>query len=153
MSDGGKPKRGAAVPTREPFDRYHEKTLPELIAGSWGAAAATSAKGLSPLAIRLTDGRSYSYVPGADGLEIVRGDDDAKTTVELDEALWEGLRDSMETAAGLILFQKAKVVAGEVRDFIEWEPSLRVLYEELPPYDPAAPLIGRDGAEIDPTSS
>jgi hypothetical protein len=138
------------VQAQQPFDRYHQEVLPKLLAGHWGAAAAM---GLPPLAIRLTDGRAYSYVPGSAGLEIIQGDAAAKTVVELDEALWEGLRESMETPSGLVLFQKAKVVSGDVSDFINWEPALRVLYEELPPYDPAAPLVGSDGGEIDPTAS
>ncbi len=137
----------------EDFDRYHEKTLPELLAGDWGPVAAKGAAGLPPLAIRLTDGRAYSYVPGSSGVEIVRGDEAAKTVVELDEALWQGLRDSTETPPGLILFQKAKVVAGEASDFMNWEPALRALYEELPPYDPSLPLVGSDGREIDPATS
>ena len=139
--------------TDESFDRYHDETLPELLAGEWGAAAAKGAAGLPPLALRLTDGRARTYVPGASGVAIVRGDAAARTVVELDEALWQGLRSSMETPSGIVLFEKAKVVAGEVGDFIRWEPALRVLYEELPPYDPNAPLVGRDGVEIDPTTS
>jgi hypothetical protein len=59
----------------------------------------------------------------------------------------------METPSGIVLFEKGRVVAGEVGEFIRWEPALRVLYEELPPYDPSAPLVGRDGVEIDPTTS
>jgi hypothetical protein len=139
--------------SEEPFDRYHEKILPELLTSPAGAAVARSADGLPPIAIRLTDGRAWSYVPGANGVEIVSGDDAASTVVELDEALWQGLRDSMETPAGLVLFQKAKMASGDASDFMSWEPVLRALYEELPLYDPSAPLIGSDGREIDPTTS
>jgi len=135
------------------FERYHEKHLPELLSGEWGAVVAKASSALPPLAIRLTDGRAYSYVPGATGLECVQGDAAARTVVELDETLWNGLRDSMETPSGLILFRKAEIISGDVSDFMNWEPALRVLYEQLPPYDPGAPLIGSDGSELDPASS
>lgn len=137
----------------EGFDRYHEKTLPDLLASDWGAVAAKAASRLPPLALRLPDGRAFTYAPGARGVEIVRGDGAAKTVVELDEAVWQGLRKAIETPPGVMLFGKAKVVSGEVGDFIRWETPLRVLYEKLPPYDPLEPLIGRDGAEVDPTRS
>ncbi|MBW2270282.1 MAG: phytanoyl-CoA dioxygenase family protein [Deltaproteobacteria bacterium] len=139
--------------TNESFDAYHERSLPDRLAGEWGELAAKGARGLSPLAIRLPDGRAYSYVPEASTVAIVKGDGAAATVVELDEACWQGLRDSTETPPGLVLSQRARAVSGEVSDFMHWEPALRVLYEELPPYDADAPLIGRDGREIDPTLS
>ncbi|MAG32021.1 MAG: hypothetical protein CL908_14155 [Deltaproteobacteria bacterium] len=139
--------------TTEDFDGFHERALPKRLEGDWGAVAARGSSGLPPLAFRLPDGRAYTYVPGKSGVEVVAGDGGAKTVVELDEALWRGLLSSMETPSGLILFQKAKVLSGEVSDFVNWEPALRVLYEGLPPYDPQAPLVGSDGREIDPSTS
>ncbi len=135
------------------FDGFHEHSLPELLAGDWGPVAARCTAGLPPLALRLPDGRAYSYVPGPSGVDIVAGDAAAKTVVELDEALWRGLLGSMETPSGLVLFQKAQVVSGKASDFMDWEPALRVLYAELPPYDPSEPLLARDGREVDPTTS
>ncbi len=139
--------------TSQDFDAYHRESLPTLLAGGWGAVAARGTSGLSPLAIRLTDGRAYTYVPGESGVAVLSGDGTAKTVVEIDEALWHGLKDSSETPSGLVLFQKAQVVVGEAGDFMKWEPALRVLYEELPPYDSQTPLVGSDGREIDPTAS
>jgi len=141
------------VPTQESFDHYHRETLPAHLASDWGRVAAKATAHLPPLALRMSDGRAWTYVPGPTEVEIVRGEASAKTVVELDEALWQGLRDSMETPSGIILFEKAKVVAGDVGDFFRWESALRVLYEALPPYDPRSPLVGRDGREIDPTRS
>ncbi len=139
------------MPTRESFDHYHRETLPSLLAGDRAPVAAKSAAGLPPLALRLSDGRAWTYVPEPRGLTLLRGDTAAKTVVELDEALWQGLHDAMETPSGIVLFGKGRIVAGEPGDFFRWETALRVLYEGLPPYDPTAPLIGRDGREIDPT--
>ena len=139
------------MPTQESFDHYHRETLPVLLAGEQASLAAKSAAGLPPLALRLSDGRAWTYVPESRGLTLLRGDAEAKTVVELDEALWQGLHGAMETPFGIVLFGKGKVVAGDPGDFFRWEAALRVLYEGLPPYDPAAPLVGQGGREIDPT--
>lgn len=139
--------------TVDEFDRYHEQDLPARLDGDWGEVAARGASGLPPLAFRLKDGRAWTYVPGPRAVAIERGDAHAKTVVELDEAIWRGLRDAMETTNGLTLFEKATVVAGDVADFVRWDSALRVLYEGLPPYDPSAKLVGLDGREVDPTRS
>ncbi|MEZ4331872.1 MAG: phytanoyl-CoA dioxygenase family protein [Myxococcota bacterium] len=138
-------------PRGERFEPYHRETLATRLAGEWGAVAAKGSQGLPPLALRVGRDRAFTYVPGPNGVAIVPGEDAAKTVVELDEALWQGLRDGMETPSGIVLFGKGKVVSGEPGDFFHWESALRVLYEGLPPYDPTAPLVGRDGREIDPT--
>lgn len=140
-------------PSEASFETYHEHRLPRLLDGDWGAAAARGAAGLPPLAIRLPEGPAYTYVPGTSGMTVVRGADGARTLVELEEVLWQGIRRSLETPSGLVLSARARIVAGDVADFVRWEPALRVLYEELPPYDPDAPLVGRDGREIDPATS
>lgn len=139
--------------TDEAFDRIHTHELPERLASGWSGAAARGARGLSALAIRLPDGRAYTYRPEATTLAIEKGDAAGTTVVELDEACWRGLWDSTETTAGLVLSGRAKVVAGKVADFMSWDPALRVLYEQLPPYDPEVPLLGSDGREVDPTTS
>ncbi len=141
------------MPPRVDFDAYHRETLPALLAGERAPLVAKGAAGLPPLALRLPDGRAFTYAPGPHGLAVSPGDAAAKTVVELDEALWQGLHDAIETPTGILLFEKGKVVAGEAGDFFRWESALRVVYEGLPPYDPAAPLVGRDGREIDPTRS
>ena len=135
------------------FASAHQSTLPGRLSEGLAADAARAARGLSPLALRMPDGCTFSYVPNAETVDIVVGDAEAGTVVELDEDCWRGLWDSNETPTGLVLFQKARVILGEISDFVNWEPALRVLYEELPPYDPRTPLIGSDGREIDPTAS
>lgn len=137
----------------EGFDAYHASTLPRLLAGEWGATTSRGCAGLPPIALRTPDGHAWTYRPGETGLELQRGDRNAKTVVELDEGVWQGLRDGMETPMGILLFGKGRIVSGDGGDFVGWEPALRVLYERLPLYDPRASLVGRAGVEIDPTRS
>ena len=135
------------------FEHFHRHDLPALLDGDWGAVAQQATVGLPSLAIRLPDGRACAYQPGSSGVELKQGVAEGSIVVELDEADWVGLYDSMETPSGLVLSNRARIVAGAVSDFMDWEPALRVLYERLPLYDPSAPLLGRDGREVDPSQS
>lgn len=146
------------MPFDQDFDAVHDRALRERLSGSWGPLAATQARDLPPLAFRLPDGRSYTYTcicsPESESktIELGRGAD-AATVVELCESDWLGLWDSTETVMGLVMSQRARVSTGEVSDFIRWEPALRVLYEELAPFDPSAPVVDSQGRELDPTTA
>ena len=134
------------------FDDTHTITLPKRLAAGWGARAARQTHALTPLALRLPDGRGYVYEPNESGIEILPGEE-AETVVELAESDWSGLFESTETVFGLIMAGRARILAGRVEDFVGWQTALRMLYEELPAYDPDAPLHGGDGREIDPGRS
>jgi len=134
------------------FDLAHEHILPERIGSKWGALAASQTHGLPPLSIRLSDGREWCYAE-REGSIALSPHSDAATVVELSEKDWNGLWDSTETPMGLLINQRAKILSGEPGHFAGWETALRVLYEALPPWDPARPLVGSDGNELDPAQS
>ena len=134
------------------FDSAHEHTLPERIDDGWGALAASQTHGLPPLSIRLSDGRAWCYAEVDGSIDLSPGSE-AATLVEVTEADWQGLWASTETPMGLLMNQRAKILAGQAGDFVQWETALRVLYEELPPWDPTQPIVGADGSEIDAAQS
>ena len=136
------------------FEIAHDELLLQRISEPWGTLAASQARGLPSLAFRISNDRAYTYTlrDGQLGLNVSRGAD-ASVVVEIGEADWQGLWDSTETIMGLIMSKRAAVSSGEVADFLRWEPALRVLYEQLPPYDPNAPLIGSNGIELDPAKA
>lgn len=136
------------------FNEGHNKVLPERLSGHLGKLAAGQVRDLPSLAIGLPDGRSftYAYRPEDSSIELLPGSD-ASTVIEVTEADWLGLWDSTETILGLIMSSRAKILAGQAADFVSWEPAIRVLYEELPPYDPNAPLRGAGGRELDPSQA
>lgn len=134
------------------FRDAHRSTLLERLDADGGRLAGRAAADLAPLALRLPGGEAWSYLPRDRGLEIVAGEH-APTIVQLDADAWLGLWNATESVFGLVLGGRAELVAGEAADFAAWEPALRVLYEELPPYDLQAPLLGRDGEEVDPTET
>lgn len=136
------------------FDRAHQSILPKRLSECWGGLAGSQACGLPSLAIRLPDGRVYSYRYRSEDASIeLRSGGDAATVVEVEEADWRGLWDSRETILGLVMSKRATLVSGEVADFVSWEPAIRVLYEKLPPYDPSVPILGADGHELDPSQA
>jgi len=140
------------MPIELSFEEAHEKSLPRRLCQKWGVLAASQARDLPSLSIGLPDGRSYTYAyrPEDSTLELLPGAN-ASTVVEVAEEDWLGLWDSTETMLGLVMSERATIVSGELADFVRWEPAIRVLYEELPPYDPNAPLLGSDGRELDPS--
>jgi hypothetical protein len=67
----------------ETFDDFHERHLRGRLDGEWGKVAAEGARGLPPLALRLPDGRAYSYLPGQSTVALRAGFAEARTVVEL----------------------------------------------------------------------
>jgi len=133
------------------FDAAHKKILPGRLSDGWGELAGREAFDLPSLAIRLPDGRAYSYqCPAGDTSVELRPGDEAELIVEMQEADWQGLWNSTEAILGLVMSRRATIVAGNADDFANWEPAIRSLYEKVPPYDPTLPLLGADGRELDP---
>ena len=48
------------------FEDFHQIALPKLIDAGNGALAAPDLQGIGPIAFKVPDGASYSYVPGPD---------------------------------------------------------------------------------------
>lgn len=128
------------MPTPSPSD----PRLPE-------AYAAT----LSPLAIELAESGEVATYAVRDGrVEVVPGSDGAKTRIVLAQASLDGLARDLESPAGLIYGGRAQAKSGDLMDFMQWEPALRLLHTGRPVYDPTAiDLRDRRGEPLDPTRS
>jgi len=133
------------------FDRFHRSELPALLTGARAESAARAAAGRPALALRLSDGRAYSYLPRRDGIEIVAGDELADTVLELDAEAWQGLVHELEAPAGLLYGGRVRCLRGKAVDLMSWESALRALYNGRPPYDPArVELRSRAGERLAP---
>jgi hypothetical protein len=134
------------------FERYHREELPALLAAGRGALVARAARGLAPFAFRLREGGAYTYRPGAESVELIPGDADAASVIELEQAAWEGLVRELEAPAGLLYGGRLRCLRGEGMDAMAWEPALRALYNGVPPWDAdeAAQLADRHGRPLDP---
>lgn len=136
------------------FAQYHRDVLPGLIANGRGQLVARTASRLTPLALRLAGGPSFTYQPHSNGVDIVPGDAHAATVIEIERDAWVGLLRELEAAAGLVYAARVRSVRGAAVDLMAWESTLRTLYNGRPPYDPAhLDLRGRDGAPLDLTAT
>jgi ectoine hydroxylase-related dioxygenase (phytanoyl-CoA dioxygenase family) len=130
------------------FDRFHLEDLPARLAAGNGALAVADARLIGPLAIRTPSG-TYTYVAGTDTIEIVEGDEQAKTVIALDHASWEGLVRDLDTPPGLLYGGRCETVRGNPLRFVRWEPALRAMFHGRPVYDAA--LVDLRG--LDPTAT
>jgi hypothetical protein len=117
------------------FDRFHRKELPGRIRAGNGALAAADLGGARPLAFRSGE-RSYTYRPGAGTVDVVPGEDDAVTVVELDADAWSDYANELRTCFGLLYADLARFARGGFDDLARWEPAVRALYHARPIYDP-----------------
>jgi ectoine hydroxylase-related dioxygenase (phytanoyl-CoA dioxygenase family) len=131
------------------FRAFHTDTLPALIERN-AALALGDVQSIGALGIRTPSG-AYSYVPGPDTIEVVEGDDVAKTVVSMDDESFDGLVRDLETTPGLFYGGRVEIVRGNPLRFVRWEPALRAIFHGLPIYDPATiDLRDRSGEPIDP---
>jgi ectoine hydroxylase-related dioxygenase (phytanoyl-CoA dioxygenase family) len=137
------------------FHAYHDRELPEQLRAGRGRLAAAGARDLDPLAIRVREsGDAYTYRAHGDEILVSAGDADAKTVIEVEQQMWEGLVHDIESAPSLLYGGKAKGVRGNAMDFVDWEPALRAMYAGRPIYDPDAPMpAGLDGRPLRPEQS
>lgn len=132
------------------FDAYHRVELPARLAAGRAAHVARATGGLGSLAIRVDDRRAYTYRPRPDGLDIIVGEADASTVLELGVEAWQGLVHELEAPAGLLYAGRVRCVRGNAVDFMAWESGLRALYNGRPPYDPERlELTDRAGMRLD----
>jgi len=136
------------------FHRYHRDELPPLLRGGRGALAAKGARRLGSLAFRLPGGDAYTYRPRAEGMDVVAGDAEADTVIELAPELWENLVRERDAAAGLLYGGRAKCLRGSALRWVAWEPALRAIWSGRPVYDADdVQLRDRAGAPLDPAAT
>jgi hypothetical protein len=120
------------------FDEFHHHP-------AWldnGLLAAADLAGRAPLGFRLADGRAYTYVPTAVGVDVVPGDDAATDVVEMDPATWSDYANELRTCFGLLYGGLVRPVRGSLEALIAWEPAVRALFHGRPIYDPATVAAG-----------
>ena len=132
------------------FDQYHRHQVPELLRNGRAAAVGRAAAHLAPLGLRLPDGRAFTYVPTAGGLDVIPGDDAATDVIELADESWQGFVHELEAGAGLLYSDRARSLRGTALALMQWETPLRVLYHGRPAYDPnRIELHDLEGSRLD----
>jgi ectoine hydroxylase-related dioxygenase (phytanoyl-CoA dioxygenase family) len=87
-------------------------------------------------------------------VDVVAGDAEATTVIELAREDWEGIVHDLESAPGLLYSGRVRCARGDAMRFVRWEPGLRAMYQGRPIFDPeTTELRDRNGAPLDPTRS
>ncbi len=118
------------------FDYFHRETVPRLVRANGPLAARACSGAMGALAFRLLDGRAWTYSVGDHGVQVVPGDEDARTVVALREVDWCDFVNEARTCFGLLYAGLVSFPRGDFEGFDRWEPVLRALFDGRPPYDP-----------------
>src|SRR5262245_29083600 len=133
------------------FGDFHRGELPRRLAAGYGAIAAQDdLTALGGLAFRIPSGEAFTYRPRAGGIDVVAGDADAHTVIELAPELWSELAHDLESAPGLLYAGRVRCARGDAMRFVRWEPGLRAMYHGRPIFRPErTDLRDRRGAPLD----
>jgi hypothetical protein len=134
------------------FGAFHREELPRRLAAGHGALAAEDdLAAIGALAFRMPSGEAFTYRPRPGGVDVVAGDRDAQTVIELAPELWQDLVHDLESAPGLLYAGKARCAKGDAMRFVRWEPGLRAMYHGRPVFRPErVDLRDRAGRPLDP---
>jgi ectoine hydroxylase-related dioxygenase (phytanoyl-CoA dioxygenase family) len=132
------------------FRAFHQAQLPQLVAQR-GALVAEDLCGVAPVALRIEDGTTFTWVPTDQGMQARAGDLDASTVVELSEATFSEFLHELLTASGSVRTGRACVVRGQLTEWQRWEPAIRSLLSGREIYGPGAwsTLVDRGGEPLD----
>ena len=132
------------------FVAFHRSELRALVA-KHGHLVVEDLRGASPLAFRAEDGTTFTWVPTERGVEVVEGDADAATVVELSERTFSELLHELLTASGALRTGRAQVVRGTLAGWQRWEPAVQSLCSGRAIYSPAVwpTLVDRAGTPLD----
>ena len=133
------------------FVAFHRNEFPPLIAKN-GHLTDGDLRGAPPLAFRLADGMTFTYVATDESMRVVEGDHDAETVVEISEQGFSDVINELLMASGAVNTGRAQIVRGSLAGWKRWEPSLRALWSGRKIFSSAiaaASLIDRNGQPLD----
>ena len=136
------------------FHRFHREELPRRLRAGNGALAVRDARRLGGLAFRLPDGAAYTYLARGEEVDVLPGDEQADTVIELEPEIWQNVVYELDAAAGLLYGGRAHCRRGNPVRWLAWEPALRAMFSGRPVYDPEhVELSDRGGAPLDAAQS
>ena len=140
----------AASFTPYSFASFHQAQLPELVARH-GSLIADDLRGAAPVAFRVDDGSTFTWVATDYGMQALVGDAEASTLVELTEPTFSEFLHELLTASGAVRTGRARIVRGQLGDWQRWEPAIRSVMTGCEIYGPGVwpTLIDRAGDSLD----
>jgi hypothetical protein len=136
--------------TPHSFAEFHRQALPALVVRH-GPLVVDDLRGVAPVAFRIDDGTTFTWLATDNGMRAVEGDADAATLVELSEQTFSEFLDELLTASGAIRTGRARVVRGELSGWQRWEPAIQSLCSGRSIYSEAvwSTLVDRGGEPLD----
>jgi len=133
------------------FDRFHRVDLPGRLARCGPVLSGSDAAVLGPLALRLDDGRAYTYVPSGSSFTIEEGDAGADTLVELAYDDWWPFARELRSSFALFYADRVGVSRGSFGQLVRWEVPLRMAVDGQARYDldDPPPVLDADGSPLD----
>src|SRR5690242_9696135 len=136
--------------TPYPFAAFHLDQLPQLVARH-GSLIAEDLRGARPIAFRVEDGTTFTWVATDDGMQAITGgaggadDTVVSTLVELSESTFSEFLHELLTASGAVRTGRARIVRGELVEWQRWEPAIRSVMTGREIYGPGvwSTLVGR----------
>jgi hypothetical protein len=135
---------------RHPFDEFHRRELPELVARH-GTLVAADLQDAPSLGFRIEGDVGFTWRWSDDGVAVGKGTDTASTVVELSEDTFSEFVNELLTASGAVRTGRARVVRGSLAGWQRWEPATQSLCSGRAIYGPQvwAELVDDDGAPLD----
>jgi hypothetical protein len=133
------------------FDRFHRDELPALLDGCRPLFSNSDLDVVQPLAFRLDDGRSYTYVPTGRSFSVEPGIDRAHSVVEMAYEPWRAFRWELRSSFALLYAQELALTRGSFGQLVRWEPALRGAFDGQATYDvdDPPPVLDADGRDLD----
>jgi hypothetical protein len=152
VAGAGLPWVEAIAQSFEPhsFEPFHRTELPRLVARH-GQLVVDDLHGVSPLAFAAEGSTTFTWVPTTRGIQVIEGDSDAGTLVELSERTFSEFLDELLTASGAVRTGRAQITRGSIIGWQRWEPAIQSLCSGRAIYDLSAwqTLVDRGGAPLD----
>jgi hypothetical protein len=133
------------------FDRFHRDELPALLDVCRPLFSDSDLAVVQPLAFRLDDGRSYTYVPTGRSFSVEPGIDRAHSVVEMAYEPWRAFRWELRSSFALLYAQELAVTRGSFGQLVRWEPALRGAFDGQQTYDvdDPPPVLDANGQDLD----
>ncbi|MGH9081101.1 MAG: phytanoyl-CoA dioxygenase family protein [Acidimicrobiales bacterium] len=133
------------------FDDFHRDQLPALLDTHHPLFSESDLLAVQPLAFRLDDGRSYTYLPAGRSFTVEPGIDRAHTVVEMADDPWRDFRWELRSSFALLYADELTVIRGSFGQLVRWEPALRGAFDGQQTYDidDPPPVLDADGRPLD----
>ncbi len=133
------------------FDWFHGDELPSRLERHGPVFSATDRECVRPLAFRLDDGRSFTYLPSGPSFVIESGTERAHTVVDLTEEAWSSFVWELKSCFALLYADELAVTRGDFGQLARWESPLRVAFDGQSIYDvdDPPPVLDADGRPVD----